>query len=763
MSISRRQFLRIAVVSAASASLGATASQAATPAADRDLSAAPVAPKINRFRFPQSVASGDPKPTSLILWTRVRSESESDVSLRLQVAKDAAFAQLAVDTELLASAEHDHCLKVKVVDLEPYTRYWYRFLYGSNTPVSSPVGRARTAPLADADVPVRFGVVVCQDYIDGYYNAYALLQNRDPDLDFIVHLGDYIYEYDRGTGGAGDDIAARAIRFPDQSPGAWVKADWEQGGKDSKAARSLENYRHLYRVHHGDRMLQRVHERTPMLLIWDDHEFSDDCYGASGTYSNGRIKEYDSERRRNAQQAFFEYLPVDEDFADAIDDTQALDPPLNDTYLSTAKPGRGCWRTLRFGRHLELFLADYRTYRPDHLIPEDAFPGQVALDQAALIALFEAQYPGQGAAIYAAQRGSFSAYTALSSLPAGYADYAAAYAQVLIGVLTQVYLAEGLTATRAKAKAASDLSGPIAVRWFNGLLAQYNATVPPAQQLPPIDSATESTLERGLDYTLLGKTGFFSSVGARYGVVKATYELLAAAKYQGQPEKVLGTKQQAALDRFIATSDASFLGLASSVSTASLVWDLTAVEEFAPIGFNQRFLANVDHWDGFPARRQALLSALQARGKTFVVSGDIHASFLTEWRPDPQNPNAVADFTATSISSTVFNRFVELTVESLSELLNTPEMQAKARELLVDGLDDTLKSGFAGVYPHSALRYALTRENGYAVIAVNADQVQATYRTFPHAQAKTPASSTGAGLTVTTARFRFDGQEIAAI
>jgi len=605
MSFTRRQFMKMAVVSAATASLGLTVG--CNDSGDGD------SVSVSNAVFPQSVASGDPKPSSVVFWTRVETSAAGDETVNFQLATDSDFSDLILDTDLVASAEHDHCLKVKVIDLDPGTVYHYRFLHGTGSGrVSSPRGKTKTAPAADADAVVKFGLVVCQDYIDGYYNAYALMLEKDKDLDFVLHVGDYIYEYDRGTGGL--DVAERAIVFPDYSEEAVAVVD-----EDSHSARSLGNYRYLYRVHHNDQMMKKIHERFPMIVIWDDHEYSDDCHGGYGTYSDGRRDEFDAERRQNSIQAFYEYLPVDEDFDDAFTASQTFDSPANPTYVSLADPGRGCYRRLRFGRHLDMVLTDYRTYRPDHLVPEDAFPGKVVLDRATLTAIFESLYPGQGEAVYAAQSAAFHAYTALASLPAAYSAYADVYAQALVGTLTAAYVAEGLSSDDAAAKAAADLSGNVSVIVFNSLLTQFNAAT--GNTLPEIDSATEATLDRGIDYSLVGKTSFFSSVGARYGVVKASYDLLNAAAHGGQPEDVFGETQQAVIDAAIAESEATFLCLVSSVSTASLLWDLTAEDVFAAIGFNQLFLANVDHWDGFPYRREALLRALQARGRSFVVSG----------------------------------------------------------------------------------------------------------------------------------------------
>jgi len=123
----------------------------------------------------------------------------------------------------------------------------------------------------------------------------------------------------------------------------------------------------------------------------------------------------------------------------------------------------------------------------------------------------------------------------------------------------------------------------------------------------------------------------------------------------------------------------------------------------------------------------------------------------------------VADFTCSSISSTVFNRFVEMTVDGLSSLLTTEEMMSRATELLVDELDATLTSGLSTVYPDSELVYAKTKENGYVVLTVNGDKVSSIYRTFPHTEAKTSAYGKVSSLTVTDASFEYDGTDVVAI
>jgi hypothetical protein len=220
----------------------------------------PVATAEDHEYFPQSVASGDPRPTSVVLWTRIDNPEMPD-AIRVDVATDEVFTDVVFTRELTASADNDWCLKVLATGLMPYTTYYYRFVYGSGAAmVYSPVGRTKTAPTPDMDVPARFAVVYCQDYTGRYYNSYAkLLADYDEEIDFVVHLGDYIYET---TGGSTDD--------PEESDRTIVFEDLEGaipiGSPDEPrlAAGSLANYRTIYKTYRSDPMLRKVHERWPM-------------------------------------------------------------------------------------------------------------------------------------------------------------------------------------------------------------------------------------------------------------------------------------------------------------------------------------------------------------------------------------------------------------------------------------------------------------------------------------------------------------------
>ncbi|TFG37641.1 MAG: hypothetical protein E4H44_04980, partial [Candidatus Aminicenantes bacterium] len=343
--------------------------------------------------FPQSVASGDPTADSVILWTRaVGPDGEIPTQVSVVVATDEGLSNEVTSRVLDVDPEYDGVVKVKIGGLEPYTTYYYQFSFGDAV---SAVGRTRTAPTPDMDVAVRFAVVYCQDYVGRYYNTYEkLLLDHDEDIDFVVHLGDYIYET-TGDPTFQDPNSGRQIVFDDLE-GAILLGN---PADNDYAAASLSNYRQLYQTYKSDPMLQQVHERWPMLVIWDDHEYSNDAWGATSTYTNGRVDEYNVERKQNSERAFFEWVPIDA----ALDADGVLDIGAADLY-----PNSLIYRDLIYGSNLHLVLTDLRTFRPDHLIAEDAFPGTIAVDEATLGFLIGESWPNL--------RSSFDPYVDMSLL-----------------------------------------------------------------------------------------------------------------------------------------------------------------------------------------------------------------------------------------------------------------------------------------------------------------------------------------------------------
>lgn len=292
--------------------------------------------------FPLSVASGDPRADSIVLWTRI-GDATAAVDVEYVVARDAALRQVVAQGTITTDAARDYTVKIKPVGLAAYTKYYYRF---RALGFASPLGETKTAPTADQDVAVRFAFASCQDFNGRYYHAWQALVDSESDLDFVVHLGDYVYETTNNP-----DFQTpnpdRAIVLPDGQPDG-------PGENPDVAASTLADYRALYRQYRSDLSLQRAHQKYPFIVIWDDHEFSNDCWQDHATYFNDLQDETQPRRREAADQAWFEYQPADVPFsADASypDDIQI-------------------YRRLRYGKHVDLFLTDQRYYRSDHVIPE---------------------------------------------------------------------------------------------------------------------------------------------------------------------------------------------------------------------------------------------------------------------------------------------------------------------------------------------------------------------------------------------------------
>jgi len=299
------------------------------------------------FSFPLGVASGDPKDSSVVFWTRVQSAApQSAIALRLDVSTSAAFDTVVATVSLSATAQYDFTVRAKVTKLEPGTRYYYRFVSGQDV---SAIGQTKTAP-APTSTPaqLRFAWLTCQDWSVNHWAALDLIAAED--IDFMVHLGDYIYETVGASFQSGlAEPAHGAIHLPNALP--------HGGGGSGVYANSLEDYRTLYRTYRGDARLQEVHRKFPMIAIWDDHEFSDDCWQDHQTYSNANTQE--TSRRRNATQAWIEYMPID--FGDVSFDLG-----------NAAYDNIRIYRDFRFGTLMHLVMTDERLYRDDHIVSEAA-------------------------------------------------------------------------------------------------------------------------------------------------------------------------------------------------------------------------------------------------------------------------------------------------------------------------------------------------------------------------------------------------------
>ncbi|MEW1903903.1 alkaline phosphatase D family protein [Streptomyces sp. NPDC086147] len=274
--------------------------------------------------FLHGVASGDPLPDGVLLWTRVTPVPEAvpgsglgpDVRVGWEVAEDRGFARTVASGTTTAGAATDHTVKADVRGLRPATSYWFRFTVDG---VVSPAARTRTAPAADAAAPgVRFGVVSCANWEAGYFSAYRHLAAR-ADLDAVLHLGDYLYEY---------------------ASGAYPEAKYTVRAHEPRhEIVSLADYRARHGKYKTDPDLRALHAAHPVIAIWDDHEFANDAWtGGAENHTPGAEGAW-AARVAAAKQAYFEWMPV------------------------RASTEGTVFRRLRFGRLADLHLLDLRSFR----------------------------------------------------------------------------------------------------------------------------------------------------------------------------------------------------------------------------------------------------------------------------------------------------------------------------------------------------------------------------------------------------------------
>lgn len=338
--ISRRQFVQLTGGAAALA-----AGRAEAAAGNSFHSAAQV--------FPCSVASGDPSHHGVVLWTRVGPQVwRSGTPLRYEVALDPNFTRPVTSGEAPGHAsapDRDHTYHVRLQGpLAPGSVYYYRFTYGR---VRSRTGRCRTLP-AGAPDRLKFTVVTCNDFTNGYYGAFARIA-LDATVDFVVHLGDFIYETTGGT-------VFQDLPFPDRG----IQLPGGQG-----VALGLADYRALYKTYRSDPLLQLAMEFHTWIVIWDDHETADDCYwdyardtlGAPDhPYRTDPRYRGDVARLRRlkleAQRAWSEYVPA---------------APVFDRTAGHPHAALTIFRSFRFGDLLDLFMTDERTYRSPHACGEE--------------------------------------------------------------------------------------------------------------------------------------------------------------------------------------------------------------------------------------------------------------------------------------------------------------------------------------------------------------------------------------------------------
>ncbi|WP_408931072.1 alkaline phosphatase D family protein [Corynebacterium sp. YSMAA1_1_D6] len=327
-SFTRRRLLHATgLATATAASLASSAAHAADPSTSSALGM--VEPPEGTPPFLHGVASGDPIPDSVVLWTRVSPTPEARpgsgagpaVTVGWEVATDEAMTQVVQRGSVQASAESDHTVHVDPHGLRPDTVYFYRFTLDGAV---SPVGRTKTAPAPDASPDsLTFGVASCANWESGFFTAYSDIarRGRSGQLDYMVFLGDYLYEYAAETHAGFGPVR---LHHP------------------AHEIVTLADYRTRYGRYRTDPELQAAHAALPWVAVWDDHEIANNNWsGGAGNHDPATEGPW-RERQAAAMRAYFEWMPV-----------RATSP---------SEAGH-LYRSLTFGDLVELTMMDLRTYR----------------------------------------------------------------------------------------------------------------------------------------------------------------------------------------------------------------------------------------------------------------------------------------------------------------------------------------------------------------------------------------------------------------
>jgi alkaline phosphatase D len=370
MKISRRSFLKTATA------IGASLAWVGPPRGSR------VHWRERRDLYPQGVASGDPDPRSVILWTRrpfAEGAQATRQLLTVEVAEDEAFRRVIAHAQAPVSSAADWTARVLIGGLKPARTYWYRFTDTDGN--GSRVGRTITAPLPNDPRTVNFAFVSCQDVNEGKLNAYRRMIYEDErapaaeQLDFVLHLGDFIYE---------------VVEYPDEVKTRYDRTIYEvaripDGGKSGKLHYPLtvDGYRAVYKGYLADPDLQDARARWPFVCMWDNHEFS--WQGRQSIQQAGGPPQPGQTVKVAANQAWFEFIParvsppsgsLAEFGAVAVKNVKIDKWDENGLGLEpnnlAAIRSLIAYRVLRYGKHLDLLITDQHSFCGDD--PSDAEP-----------------------------------------------------------------------------------------------------------------------------------------------------------------------------------------------------------------------------------------------------------------------------------------------------------------------------------------------------------------------------------------------------
>lgn len=271
------------------------------------------------YPFFHGVASGDPLSDRVIIWTKVSPENNTgeDIPVTWRMALDTGMTQIVKSGTFVTHSNRDYTVKIDVTGLQPNQYYYYDF---NSFDRNSVRGRTKTAPTADEASEVRLGVVSCSNYEYGYFNAYKMLSKRN-DLDAILHLGDYLYEYE--VGGYSANIEGRTH-------------------EPENEIISLQDYRIRHSHYKLDNDLKNLHQQFPFITVWDDHESADNSYkDGANNHTEGAEGAW-VDRKAHSIKAYMEWMPIREN-----------------------ANGKSIYRTIKYGNLVNMFMLDTRIEERD--------------------------------------------------------------------------------------------------------------------------------------------------------------------------------------------------------------------------------------------------------------------------------------------------------------------------------------------------------------------------------------------------------------
>ena len=269
-----------------------------------------------QVQFLHGVASGDPLQTQVIIWTRVTpADSSARLEVLWEVAKDAGFKHITATGKVLTTAAQDFTVKVNVTGLAAGQVYFYRFKSASTYSITG-----QTKTLATQVQSVQFAVCSCSNYPAGYFHVYKEMAKQD--VDVVIHLGDYIYEYGMG-GYATEEAVAMGRTLADDNNAEIIR---------------LDDYRKRYALYRLDPDLQAAHQRHPFIVIWDDHELANDAWEKGAENHQSDTEGDFLERKLAALAAYFEWMPI---------------RPIDDQHIKI-------YRQFDFGTLVQLTMLDTR-------------------------------------------------------------------------------------------------------------------------------------------------------------------------------------------------------------------------------------------------------------------------------------------------------------------------------------------------------------------------------------------------------------------